>query len=208
MEINVILKPTLPTDSFNYDVITDGVKRTVGVEGMCCEIGLRRGGGTKHIVDALIETNQQHKPVIAIDPYGNIGYVSTDNDIIRLDYTNQMRDECLLNMYLFAQQQKINFLFFNLEDTEFFERYDDGVPIYNETKQIVNSYSFVHFDGPHAVSALKTEIDFFQKRTPAGAVFVFDDVELYDHPQIDKYLIESGWKLLLTSQRKWSYQKK
>jgi hypothetical protein len=63
-----------------------------------------------------------------------------------------------------CQGKKVNFQFFNLEDTEFFERYAEGVPVYNQVKTIWKTYSFVHFDGPHAFDSLMTEIDFFYKR--------------------------------------------
>ncbi len=206
--MKVILEPELPTDSQNYDVLTEGVARTQSVVGMTCEIGLRRGGGTKYILDALVDTKQQDKVHIAIDPFGNIEYPEGDDgQVIRCDYTNAMRDECLVNLYLYAAQRQVSILFFNLEDTEFFTRFADGVPVYRNTKSLETQYSFVHFDGPHTVRHLKTEIDFFHPRTPTGAVFVFDDVGLYDHAEIDAYLTGLGWSVYRTTPRKWAYIK-
>ena len=209
MKISVNVEAELPTDSANYEVLAEGVKRASPVEGLTCEIGLRRGGGSKVIIDALVETKQHlSKAHVAVDPYGDIAYQETDARTVRLDYTNDMRDECLMNMYLYCRARKVNFCFFNLEDTEFFKRFADGVPVYDKSKRVVNTYSFVHFDGPHAVGPLKTEIAFFNDRTRPGAVFVFDDVNSYDHAAIDQALKSMGWELYRTTDRKWAYFKK
>lgn len=205
--MKTIIEPELPTDSLNYEVITAGVERVVNVPGLTCEIGLRRGGGSKFIIDALADTGQK-KIHIAIDPYGNIEYADTDEHTTRFDYTNDMRDDCLANMYLYCRQKGISFIFFNLEDTEFFNRFADGVPVYNNAKSIENSYSFVHFDGPHAVLPLLLEVAFFNERTPQGAVFVFDDVAQYDHQRVHTYLKSIGWEVFKTTPRKWAYFKK
>ena len=205
--MKVTIEADLPSDSQNYEVLTEGVGKVVDVPGMTCEIGLRRGGGTKFIIDALVDTKQT-KTHVTLDPFGNIEYPEGDDDrIIRCDYTNDMRDECLANLYLYARQKKQSVLFFNLEDTEFFARFGDGVPVYHTTKSLETNYSFVHFDGPHTVRHLKLEIDFFHSRTPTGAVFVFDDVKLYSHDDIDVYLTTLGWEVYRTTDRKWAYCK-
>ena len=209
MKVEFKVVPDLPTDSLNYEVLTEGVLRVQNVEGATCEIGLRRGGGSKFIIDALVDSSQHLSKVhMAIDPYGNIDYETTDHDVVKQDYTNTMRNEALMNLYYYTGMKNVNFYFFNLEDTEFFKRFSDGFPVYNEHKTIVNKYSFVHFDGPHSVKILKEEISFFNERADAGAVFVFDDVELYNHSYIDSWLKEINWELYRTSQRKWAYFKK
>ncbi len=209
MKISVNVEAELPADSANYEVLAEGVQKAAAVEGLTCEIGLRRGGGSKVIIDALVATNQHlTKPHIAIDPYGNIAYQETDQRTLKLDYTNDMRDECLMNMYLYCRARKVHFCFWNMEDTEFFKRFADGVPIYNESKRVINTYSFVHFDGPHAIAPVQVEIAFFHERTKPGAIFVFDDVNNYDHGAIDRTLKSMGWDLYRTSERKWAYSRK
>lgn len=201
----------LPGDSGDYDLITEAVQLSHGVPGAAVEIGLRRGGGTKHIIDVVAK--QEHKRnVIAIDPYGNIDYNTVVDSragpqVVKMDYTNTMRNECLVNLYDYAEMQKVNFVFINLEDTEFFNRYADGVPIYQEHKIIESKYSFVHFDGPHFTNDVVKEIEFFMPRTSNGATFVFDDVSYYDHAVVDKILLEGGWKHIQQKSFKWSYQK-
>jgi hypothetical protein len=196
----------LPGDSGDYHLLTKGIELSAHVPGMTCEIGLRRGGGTKHIIDALA-IHAPHKAHIAIDPYGHIEYENKEGSFVRLDYTNEMRDECLGNLYPFAKEKKINFQFHNLEDTEFFKRYADGVPVYNHVKEVINSYSFVHFDGPHAAAPLMTEMGFFLFRTAPGSCWVFDDVTgYYDHDQIEQWLFIQNFKLIEKTWHKALYQ--
>lgn len=202
MQIQIL--PELPTDSKNYDVLTRGVVRAKDVPGLTCEIGLRRGGGSKAIIEGMLESGVK-KIHIAIDPFGDMEYADGDVRAVRYGYTNAMRNECLMNLYLYCFTHGINFYFFGLEDTEFFRRFADGVPVYEEQKEIVQDYSFVHFDGPHSVAAVREEVGFFHARTREGAVFVFDDVHLYDHSVIDELLDASGWQLYETSERKWAY---
>jgi hypothetical protein len=196
----------LPGDSGDYHLLTKGIELSAHVPGLTCEIGLRRGGGTKHIIDALA-IHAPHKVHIAIDPYGHIEYENKEGSLVRLDYTNEMRDECLGNLYPYAKEKKINFQFHNLEDTEFFKRYEDGVPVYNYKKEIITEYSFVHFDGPHAVEPLMTEMGFFLFRIAPGSCWVFDDVTgYYDHDQIEQWLFIQNFKLIEKTWHKALYQ--
>jgi len=197
----------LPGDSGDYHLLTKGIELSADTSGMTCEIGLRRGGGTKTIIDALA-IHAPHKVHIAIDPYGNIEYENKEGSIVRLDYTNEMRDECLSNLYPYAREKKINFQFFNLEDAEFFERFNNGVPVYNVTKERIEQYSFVHFDGPHAINLIIDEIYFFQDRMLPGTCWVFDDVVgYYDHDQLEKeYIIPAGFNLISKTWHKALYQ--
>ncbi len=196
----------LPGDSLDYELITQGVHLSRNVPGMTCEIGLRRGGGTKYIMDAIAD-HCPNKVHIAIDPYGSIIYADKDDHFIRLDYTNDMRDESLPNVYAYAKLKRIHFIFINLEDSEFFTRYADGVPVYNEVKRIESEYSFVHFDGPHDVISLKAELDFFLPRTPNGGVYCFDDLGHYDHAKIEAIIFKAGFKEVAKTGRKGLYVK-
>ena len=60
MQIEVKITPSLPTDSANYEVLYEGVAMTKGITGATVEIGVREGGGSKYIMDALVDT-EQHK---------------------------------------------------------------------------------------------------------------------------------------------------
>lgn len=196
----------LPGDSWDYELLTEGVKLSKDVQGMTCEIGLRRGGGTLHIIDA-IASHCPDKVHIAIDPYGSIDYEHKEKQFVKLDYTNDMKDECLSALHYYTQQKKVHFIFFNLQDGEFFDRYGDGVPVYNINKRMETKYSFVHFDGPHAVGPLLAEIDFFLPRIFIGACFCFDDVtDYYDHNAVEQYLFLKNFKLIKKTSKKALYR--
>jgi hypothetical protein len=96
---------------------------------------------------------------------------------------------------------------FCLEDHEFFKRYADGVPVYDEQKIMVNEYAFVFFDGPHTNEAVEEELNFFLDRAPNGAVYVFDDIWMYDHDKFEKIMFDRGFKLIEKGNIKASYKK-
>ena len=123
----------------------------------------------------------------------------------RFDYTNDMRNRIVPSLYYYAFQHGFNFTFFCLEDTEFFKRYSDGVPIYEDAKKMVNEYAFVFFDGPHTNEAVQEELDFFIDRSPSGSVYVFDDIWMYDHDKFEKFILERGFSTLERKSVKASY---
>ena len=197
----------MQTDSGEYQILTDSVIAVKDIPGLTCEIGVREGGSTKHILDTLRQTGQQ-KVHIAIDPYGNIDYRSWEDRVDKLDYTNSMKNKMLINLYTYCDEYKMDCLYFPLEDTEFFKRYSDGVPIYNENKQIVNQYSLVFLDGPHTSSDVIREFDFFKNRMPSGGRIVCDDYFQYNHMQtVDPHFTQNGFILISKGEHKLSYQK-
>ena len=195
-------------DSRDYYVLYEAAEAIAEVPGLICEIGLRQGGGTKTIIDAIHKSGKE-RTFISIDPYGSIPFEGMDDELApKTDYSNAMQKDTLEKMYRFMSiLPKINFLFFPLEDTEFCKRYADGVPTYvNNTKEVVNEYALVHFDGPHSTSATMKETRFFIDKTPIGAIFVFDDVKhFYDHDKIKDFLYENGWEQIQATNIKASY---
>jgi len=197
---------SLPGDSADYHLLTKGVELSANTPGLTCEIGLRRGGGSKHIIDAIAQYCPG-KVHIAIDPYGNIEYEHKEGHIVKLDYTNDMQAECMSNIYGYANSKGVQFLYFPLEDTEFFKRYPDYIPVYNEAKRFEKMYSFVHYDGPHAVQAILTEVDFFYRRALPGTCWTFDDVEdYYNHDEVESVVFGLGFKLIEKTHHKALYQ--
>jgi hypothetical protein len=207
-EFKLAQKRGLETDSLDYHVLANAAKLIKDVPGAVCEIGTRRGGSLKIICDSILENQDYQRNVVCIDPYGNIDYAigeTESRESLKLDYTNDMRNESLAALYEYAQGKPINIVFMCLEDTEFFKRYADGIPFYNENKIVEDKYSLVFFDGPHHLEALYEEIEFFQTRSVAGSVWVFDDVGLYPHDEIEKHIMSKGWSLLEKTERKASY---
>ena len=131
------------------------------------EIGVREGYGSFVITDILKNRNYFH---IGIDPYGDIIYKHLDKEIDyekgTIAYWTDFEGKPLLNedgtpkvpTYPNSMKQNFlsdfksheNFILYQLEDTEYFNAFGGGVPLYrNGKKQIMNCYDFVHFDGPH-----------------------------------------------------------
>jgi cephalosporin hydroxylase len=217
------------TDSQEYEVLVNAVSR-VNVPGAVVEIGTRRGGSAKIIIDVLQSGGlSQGRPMFCIDPYGNIdleitninatihypGKFEVEGDPMdkdksfktKFDYSNDMRNRTIPSLYYYAYQAGLNFTFFCLEDHEFFKRYSDGVPVYDEYKTLVNEYAFVFFDGPHTNEAVEEELDFFLQRDKIGTVFVFDDIWMYDHDKFEDKLLSNGYQIIERKNIKASYIK-
>lgn len=217
------------TDSQEYHILYNAAKAIKDTEGAVVEIGTRRGGSAKIIIDALVENEDTRRNMFCIDPYGNIEYPCTNLNVtafhpgvevdgdpnskdivtkVRCDYTNVMRNRVIPSLYYYAYNAGLNFQFFCLEDTEFFKAFSCGVPCYNDYKTIENQYAFVFFDGPHTNEALKEEITFFNNRSTVGSVWVFDDIWMYDHDMIEKeYLEKFGFEVLEKEKIKASYKR-
>lgn len=230
--IRLYTNEVFQTDSQEYDILFNAAKAIKDTKGNVVEIGTRRGGSAKIIIDALVENQDTNgRSMFCIDPYGNIDYVQTNVALsihhpnvqlvgdskdysitqpTKLDYDNNMRNTVIPSLYYYAYSSGLNFNFLCLEDTEFFTRYYDGIPVYNQVKTIENSYAFVFFDGPHTNEAIDREIEFFIARAPIGAVFVFDDIWMYDHSKIveQKWLFSNGFEILEKGKIKASYIRK
>lgn len=216
------------TDSFEYEILSNAAASVGATEGAIVEIGTRRGGSAKIIIDSLVRTNNNNRNMFCIDPYGNIDFMHTNKSLsayhpnlklngdpesteivtpLKLHYTNNMRNRIIPSLYFYAYQNGINFTFFCLEDTEFFNRYSDGVPVYDQYKTIVNDYAFVFFDGPHVNESVELETNFFMERSNVGTVFVYDDIWVYDHDKVQKMLFENNFELMEKQKFKASYKK-
>ena len=216
-------------DSQEYDILHNAALKIKGVEGAVVEIGSRRGGSAKIIIDALSFNDDTNRSMFCIDPYGNIDYVQTNKSLsvhnpevplegdptsteitqaIKLDYTNDMRNQIIPSLYYYGYKAGLNFTFFCLEDSEFFARYADGVPVYDQNKKIEDKYAFVFFDGPHNTEAMIEEVNFFINRCTVGTMFVFDDIWMYDHDtSIESILLDNGFEISEKKKIKASYVK-
>jgi len=180
-----------------YDLLKKYAKTIKGVDGLTCEIGVRRGLGSKSIMEGCIENNDK-RTHICIDPYGNI---LTDNPMYgeprRHDHTNERKLECITTLNQYSFNNKINIIFFPLEDTEFFNRFSDGIPIYEEEKKIINTYAFVHIDGAHNYNSVKNACDFFMARMNLNSILAFDNCDQYDHITIETdFLNKHGFEII------------
>ena len=187
-------------DSLEYEFFDEAIQLLKNPIGVSVEIGVRRGMGTKCIIDAY---RKYHPSIqlkhLGIDPYGNILYRTSDNDKGgRLDYTNKMKQDALLA--IIKEYPEFNFV--NLEDSEFFKRYADGYPIYDFEKRLLTQYETVHFDGPHDTESVMNEVNFFLDRRPKQCVYIFDDIDTHDIDKIGEHLIWNGFKQFKKGNRK------
>jgi len=165
----------LETDSAEYELLKDAVISTKGM-GLVIEFGTRKGGSMQQIMDCL----EKGDTVLSVDPYGNILYNTGWAGRTRLDYTNDMRNEAMANLYAYAKEKGVNFIHFSLEDAEFFSRFDDGVPIYDVEKRIVDNYAMAFLDAGHTIEDIFEQLCFFATRMAEGAKVVVDDIDFID----------------------------
>lgn len=217
-------------DSQEYEILVNGVAAVKqDVPGAVVEIGTRRGGSAKMIIDTLVQNGNNDRSMFCIDPYGNIEIECTNLNMSihnpersiegdkmskeitspqRFDYDNTMRNRIIPSLYFYAYNAGLNFNFFCLEDTEFFKRYSDGVPVYDDYKKLENQYAFVFFDGPHTTTEVLEETKFFVERSVVGTVFVYDDEWMLDtEGTIIPYLVENGFEIMERGNIKGSYIK-
>ena len=175
-------------DSFEYEILEEACK-TLGDDLFTAEIGVREGKGSQIILNELIKKKHWH---IGIDPYGNLDYQHYDNSgSYTADYTNTMKQQLIKDL------DYPNFTLYQLGDDEFMKSFYDGVPIYREKKEIINTYDLVHFDGPHKTVDVINEAIFFGKRSKPGSVFIFDDYPYYDMDAVLKIIVnEFSFELL------------
>ena len=188
-------------DSTEYDLLESACNLVPWPEILTAEIGVRQGQGSKIILDSFKEKNHWH---IGIDPYGNLNYQHYDTTgSYTCDYTNSMKLQLLQDL------SYENFTLYSIGDDEFMKRFQDGVPIYKNTKEIINTYDLVHFDGPHKTIDVIRETMFFGDRARIGSVFVYDDYPKYDMNVIGTILIEHlGFTPVLKGDNKIALQKK
>ncbi len=192
------MRNLLPGDASpeSYKSLINYIPELKGVEGMSIEIGLRRGGGTLEIVEAFLENNDK-RPHICVDPYGDIEYYGHGR-IMQYDYFNSMRNETIPNLYTYAESRNVNIIFFNLEDSEFYKRFDDGVPVYDEGKKtLISNYCLAHIDGQHDANSVDIATDFFIKHLSIGGVIVYDNTDYYEHNLIHTKLLNNNFEVLI-----------
>lgn len=167
----------IEVDGIHYDELKEAIEQTKNVAGATIEIGTRRGGSSLMIMEGNLGMN---KPHISIDPYGNIDYHDLMG-IHKSDYTNHMKTQTMSSLYQWAYDNNYNFIFFNLEDTEFFNRFEDGIPIYEETKRIEDKFSLVFIDGPHHTEAVLDAFNYFKDKITSNGQIIFDNYDHYNH---------------------------
>jgi hypothetical protein len=194
----------IETDGLHYDELRTAIAQTADVPGATLEIGCRRGGGSVMIMEGNLGKNKTH---IAVDPYGNIDYHDRVG-VHKSDYTNHMKTQTMSSLYNWAYEHNYNFLFFNLEDTEFFKRFADGVPVYTDYKTIENKFSLVFVDGPHHTQAVLDAFEYLKDKMSTGGQIVFDNYDHYPHDlEVEPTILKYPYELVATGADKKVYKK-
>ena len=196
-------------DSKDYNLLTQAAERVSKVKTkqplLTAEIGVRRGLGTKIILEYSRPINSGLHFHIGIDPYGDLKYPHSDKgEPVVLDYNSKMKSEHLTD---FADKE--NYQFINLTDMKFFEKYFNGVVFYDQGKEYhLNTYHLVHFDGPHITPAVVAETVFFAQRSVVGSVFIFDDWQTYDSQLVKDVAASFGFEFITNGERKMIMERK
>jgi hypothetical protein len=177
------------TDGLHYDLLTRACEDITQnkISGMIAEVGTRKGGSLSIIANKFVELNDTDRVIVSIDPYGDCLFFNGDGDKLPgyYDYSNKMRDETIPHLHLDLTKKGFNFIFMNMEDTEFFKRYPDGIPTYNNGKKMETKYALVFLDGPHNTEAVMNEVIYFAPRISEGGFIAFDNIDYYNHMKID-----------------------
>jgi hypothetical protein len=181
-----------------YEAMKKYAELLKGVEGLSCELGVRSGMGSTSMMGGLAE-NDDKRTHVCVDPFGDIIMMNDRfyNGAIRCGFNNEWKCNTAIALYDWCKTNKVNLIFLPLEDVEFFKRFNDGVPVYETEKRIVNKYCYIHVDGPHTYEAAKNSCDFFLEKMDVGAIIAFDNCDHYDHPKIEEtYLPSDKFKFL------------
>ena len=192
-------------DSTEYEFISEEIaKLELPPVVLTCEIGLRRGLGSKTIMDAVIAKGTEHYRHIAVDPYGNLNYQHYDDKPpYTADYTDNMKVETLYDLVKYKE-----FAFFEFPDTYFFETMKNGYPISIDGQMYMkDTYTVVHLDGPHTTNAVNHEINFFMRQMEDESLIILDDYKTYNTKTVDWSLEKIGFKRVKEGDRKLIYKR-
>ena len=188
-------------DSIEYELITKEIEK-LHLEDtvLTCEIGLRRGLGSKTIMDAVIAKGVLQYRHLAVDPYGNLDYKHYDDrPSYTADYTDEMKVQTVSELSKYKE-----FSFFEFPDEYFFQTMSEGYPFSIEGKTfLLGQYSIVHLDGPHTTVAVQKQIDFFMKRMTDNSLIIIDDYKTMNLKTVRWFLEgKMGFKPVVEGERK------
>ena len=196
-------------DSKEYPLLTNAAERVAKREFkqplLTAEIGVRRGLGSKLIMEYIRPIYSGLHFHIGIDPYGDLSYSHHDKtEPVVADYNNNMMSEHLKD---FADMKRYKLM--NMTDMQFFETYFNGVLFYEDGIEYkLNTYHLVHFDGPHITPAVVAETVFFAQRSVIGSIFIFDDWQTYDSQLVKNVAASFGFEFITNGDRKMIMERK
>ena len=216
VKIDVNIKEiNIQGDSSDYHVLWNAAQHIKGVDGLVLELGVRLGFGIFTIINSCLENGENNRRYFGVDCYGDI----------RKQYSNKLKIIAKHNLMTFCALREQDFTLIEMEDFEFFNRFAEGIPVYErkiwdskkytpddyEWKQTVNEYALVHIDGPHRMQDVVFESEFFLPRMAKGGVIVYDDIDKYkkkyNHDEYEPIILEQGFEMIEKCGSKVSYRK-
>lgn len=194
--MNWINKHEALTDGTEYQMLYNAVQKVKDVEGLVLEIGTRKGGSMMIIIDALLESGQNNRNIVSIDPYGMIEYNSgLQYGITRFDYTNDMKKQTMIDLFTYVQDKPVNFIPICLTSDDFFALYSSGVSIYNIERQIINKIAFAFVDGQHDTSSVLADCFNIGEKAVTGTRIVIDNIDFFDLEDVLYELHHQGFSV-------------
>ena len=175
---------TIEGDSKEYELLAKWAKDFDCQGYKTCEIGVRKGLGSKTIMDNC----KNYYMHVGVDCYGNLPYQHYDVDKrgrVTYDYTDEMRDELIKDMTPY----KAKFHLANMKDTQFMMNADF----------MYSKYAFVHLDGPHMTR---------DNRAAPHTRIVIDDYTKLATDQVAFSLTYFGFKTIEAGEEKICLEKK
>lgn len=203
----------LGIDSSDYDILREAAAQMPLGPYLAVEIGIREGGSSSMIMQAIAQRTEIEKDeilFIGVDRYGGLAQQHSETQSMVLDYTNAMRNRAIPSLYQIAEHLNVNFAFYNMDDDDFMDILDTfGISVFQKgQKKIYTEVAFCHFDGPHHSEMVLNEVIGIEPTTVPGAVFVFDDIPLFDMKPTLEYLAPLGWTELRRGTNKLSMVKR
>ena len=194
--MNWINKHEQYTDGTEYNMLYNAVQKVKDVEGLVLEIGTRKGGSMMIIIDALLESGQENRNVISVDPYGHILYnTGSQYSITRFDYTNDMKKQTMIDLFSYVKDKPVNFIPICLTSDDFFALYSSGVSIYNIERQIINKIAFAFVDGQHDTSSVLADCFNIGEKAVTGTRIVIDNIDFFDLEDVLYELHHQGFSV-------------
>lgn len=198
--------PEIQTDGNEYHLLDIACDLVKDVPGLIVELGNYLGGGMLRMMNHF-HNNGSQRIFVGIDPYGAIPYANVNGVNHCYAYSNRTKSAFLSQIYKVCHERNTNFIFFNITDNQFFNRFPDGIPVYEEQEVIHSAYALVVIDGPHEYNAVFNEFNFFKSRMNTNGIIVFDDICDYDHKTLHEIILAEGFDVVNYSTYKAVYKK-
>lgn len=161
-------------------------------EGLAMEIGIRRGGTSFAMIQAIASSSKPNRPMLGCDPWGDLPY-AVGNRIEQPNYGEGFYQDAMISLSIVAKECNVFHHVMRLTSFDFMKIFDD-ITFYKNGKELSKKFSIVYLDGMHNVEAVSKELLWFKDRMLPGGMIIVDDtheIAFSDHPTI-RWMFENG----------------